>query len=109
VEVALQLFSRGETSVGQVTRLLGFSRRHFIDVFAAEVGMRPKLFLRIQRFQRAFAQIGRMGQAQLALACGYFDQSHLIRDFSEFADITPGEYAQLRTCRVKRDHIALGA
>ena len=64
--VALELFSRGESSVGQVTRLLAFSRRHFIEVLAAKVGMRPKLFLRIQRFQRAFAQIGRMGQAQRA-------------------------------------------
>ena len=45
--VALELFSRGESSVGQVTRLLAFSRRHFIEVLAAKVGMRPKLFLRI--------------------------------------------------------------
>jgi hypothetical protein len=72
-----------------------------------EVGMTPKLFLRIQRFQRALAKIGCLDRAQVALACGYFDQSHLIRDFSEFAGITPAEYARFRNDRVKRDHIAL--
>jgi AraC-like DNA-binding protein len=109
VEVALGLFSRGEISVGEAARRAGFSHRYFIDLFAAEVGMTPKLFLRIQRFQRAFAQIGRLGQAQRALACGYFDQSDLIRDFSEFAGITPAEYARLHNDHVKRDHIALDA
>jgi AraC-like DNA-binding protein len=59
----------------------------------AEVGMTPKLFVRVQRFQRALTRIGRLGQGQLALACGYFDQSHLIRDFADFAGITPAEYA----------------
>ena len=107
VEVALELFSRGEISVGEAARRVGLSHRHFIDVFAAEVGMAPKRFLRIQRFQRAFAQIGRLGQARLALTCGYFDQSHLIRDFSDLAGITPAEYARLRNDRVKGGHIAL--
>jgi AraC-like DNA-binding protein len=107
--VALELFSGGEVSVGEATRRVAFSHRHFIDVFAADVGMMPKLFLRIRRFQRAFRQIGRLSQVQLALACGYFDQSHLIRDFSDLAGITPAEYARLRSDRVKRDHIALDA
>lgn len=106
-DAALELFSRSETSVSEAARRVGLSHRHFINVFAAEVGMTPKLFLRIQRFQRALAKIGCLDQAQVALACGYFDQSHLIRDFSEFAGITPAEYARFRNDRVKRDHIAL--
>jgi AraC-like DNA-binding protein len=107
VQAALELFSRGETSVSEAARRVALSHRHFSDVFSAEVGMTPKLFLRIQRFQQAFAKVGCLGQAQLALACGYFDQSHLIRDFSNFAGITPAEFARLRNDRVKRDHIAL--
>ena len=72
--------------------------------------MTPKLFLRIQRFQRAFARAGEAhtpAWAQLRTRCGYFDQSHLIRDFVELAGVTPAEYARRRSAPVKRDHIAL--
>jgi AraC-like DNA-binding protein len=65
------------------------------QVFAAQVGLSPKLFSRILRFQRARAmadQIKRLDWAQLASTCGYFDQSHLINDFQEFSGLSATEY-----------------
>src|SRR5262249_12146793 len=62
---------------------VGFSQRRFIQLFTAEVGMTPKLYGRVRRFQRARELVRTTTQpdwAAVAVACGYFDQSHLIRD-----------------------------
>ncbi|HEY0818112.1 MAG TPA: DUF6597 domain-containing transcriptional factor [Rhizobacter sp.] len=104
------LLSRPGASVAALAQGVGRSHRHFIDRFSAEVGMTPKLFQRIQRFQRAFtlaANPQAPGWAPLALDCGYADQSHLIRDFAEFAGMTPSDYERSRSAAVKSDHIAL--
>jgi transcriptional regulator GlxA family with amidase domain len=64
-------------------------------VFTAQVGLTPKQFCRVLRFQhvRQFVhQASTLNWAQLALACGYCDQSHLIRDFQEFSGLRPTEY-----------------
>jgi AraC-like DNA-binding protein len=110
VGVALDLLSRRNASVTEVAERVGLSHRRFIEVFSAEVGMTPKLFVRVRRFQQALALAKRRAEptwAQLALSCGYFDQSHLIRDFLEFAAITPAQYARHRSERVKDGHVAL--
>jgi AraC-like DNA-binding protein len=106
----LALLSQRGAAVARVAELVGRSHRSFIEAFAAEVGVTPKLFLRLQRFQRAFALAGEPrapGWAQIALECGYFDQSHLIRDFAAFAGVTPADYARRRAAPVKHGHIAL--
>jgi len=104
------LLSRPGSPVAEVAERIGRSHRSFIEVFSAEVGMTPKLFLRIRRFQRAFALAGKPCKpawAQLALDCGYCDQSHLIRDFVELAGVTPAGYVRRNSTSVKPDHIAL--
>jgi AraC-like DNA-binding protein len=104
------LLSQPRGSVRQAAMDAGRSHRSFIRAFSAEVGMSPKLFLRIRRFHRALALAGARGGltwAELAIACGYCDQSHFIRDFAEFAGVTPTAYAHLAAVPVKRDHIAL--
>src|SRR4029077_5290403 len=80
---------------GKLAREVGLSNRQFIDVFNLEVGVKPKLFARIQRFQRVLQQVHRIplvDWAELALKQGYFDQSHLIRDFVAFSGISPADY-----------------
>jgi AraC-like DNA-binding protein len=94
VEDALAGFARGR-SVGDVARESGFSHRHFLQVFRREVGLAPKDYTRVRRFERvlAAAKTGRHSTwAALALAAGYCDQSHLNREFGELAGLTPGEY-----------------
>ncbi len=104
------LLSQPADSVADVAARFGRSHRSFIDAFSAEVGMTPKLFRRILRLQRTFALAGeasRPAWAQIALRCGYFDQSHLIRDFVALAGVTPAQYARRPREPVKSDHIAL--
>ena len=59
--------------------------------------MAPKLLARILRFQRAVGLMEQpLGWAEIALACGYYDQAHLIRDFKQFAGSSPSEFARRR-------------
>jgi AraC-like DNA-binding protein len=89
---ALEQLARPGCTVREVAASVELSRRRFIQVFTGEVGMTPKRLSRVLRFQRA-SELARRAVApdwgQLALACGYFDQSHLINDVSEFAGTTP--------------------
>ena len=71
----------------------GVSRRHLERRFQEVVGLSPKRFARITRFQHAlriFEQgaSGHRGVATAA-ACGYADQAHFIREFSELAGCSP--------------------
>ena len=65
------------------------SKRQYRRRFEAAVGLSPKLFHRIQRFQRSLQQMGKLPLAEVAVACGYYDQAHLIRDCKQFAGVTP--------------------
>jgi AraC-like DNA-binding protein len=65
----------------------GVGDRQFERLFKARVGLTPRLFSRLLRFRRAIAAQG--SWADIAADCGYADQSHLIRDFREFAGTTP--------------------
>lgn len=112
VRLALNGFARSDSAltVGDMARGAGFSHRRFIQVFAQEVGMSPKLFCRVRRFQQALALIrGKRAPnwARFAPDCGYFDQSHFIRDFQLFSDLTPTEYVRQRSERVLQNHVPL--
>jgi transcriptional regulator GlxA family with amidase domain len=94
---ALDYFRRNpsRTVVGKLARDVGLSKRRFIDVFNSQVGIKPKLFSRIRRFQRVLEQVRHLplvDWAQLALEHGFFDQSHLIRDFVTFSGLSPADY-----------------
>jgi AraC-like DNA-binding protein len=69
---------------------IGISPRHLERRFKARAGIGPKLFSRIQRFQRVFREIETGGNwVEAALACGYYDQAHLVRDMRQFAGEAP--------------------
>lgn len=113
VEFALKVFGKAEAgvTVGDVARRVGLSRRRLIQVFTAQVGMTPKLFCRVQRFQRSRALAGLTNApdwTQLAVECGYFDQSHLIRDFRAFSGLNPTDYLR-RQRSLRVNHIPLTA
>lgn len=98
---ALESFTRASDhlTVGKVTADVGLSRRRLIEVFSEQIGMTPKVFCRVTRFQRAINRIQRTRSApwtEIATDCGYYDQAHFINDFREFCGLTPGDYAALR-------------
>lgn len=110
VPVALGAFARtgSDVRVRDVAGLVGLSQRRFIQVFAAEVGLTPKLYSRVRRFQRAralAAQAAAPDWARVAVDCGYFDQSHLIRDFLEFSGLSPADYFHRHSERVLPNHV----
>lgn len=114
VPIAMHLLGPAGTgaSVRDVAREVGMCQRRFSQVFGAQVGLPPKLFSRILRFERARAltdQIKRLNWAQLASTCGYFDQSHMINDFQEFSGFSPTEYLRRHQPdgRVKSHHVPI--
>lgn len=91
--------SGGAVRVEELAATLGVSRQYLAAQFRDHVGLSPKLFARICRFRSARAAAlaatpGAHGRdwAGLALDSGYFDQSHLIRDFHDFTGTSPDAY-----------------
>lgn len=112
--LALLIRTHGRAKVRDISKAADVSRRRFIDLFAAEVGVTPKLFGRLQRFQFAVAAVRcstKVDWAQLAVACGYFDQSHLVHEFQEFSGVSPSDFWRRQTrlacegVHVKRHHL----
>jgi AraC-like DNA-binding protein len=86
-------------TISAVTERIGLSQRRFIQVFHEEVGLTPKLFCRVRRFQEVLRLMGtgqRVELAEIALACGYFDQTHFIHDFQAFSGLNPRSYLMHR-------------
>jgi AraC-like DNA-binding protein len=83
----------GRQTIGGLASALGCSRKHLAARFRDHVGLPPKLVARTFRFRRA-AELLAAGTPldELAHACGYYDQSHLDRDFRELAGTTPSAY-----------------
>lgn len=79
---------------------IGYSQKHFIELFREQVGVSPKQYLRIMRFQKAISAIetnSSLQWSQAALESGYYDQSHFIHDFKHFSGFTPKEYMKRKT------------
>lgn len=82
-------------SVDAAVRHSGLSHRRFIAQFRHAVGLAPKRYLRVLRFQHALQLLrhGKAGSlAALAAEAGYSDQAHFNREFLEFAGATPMSY-----------------
>jgi AraC-like DNA-binding protein len=88
--------ARGRVTMDDVAGAAGMTRRHLERRFRELVGLSPKRLARIARFQHAIATLeeaeGRGRGARTALACGYADQAHFIRDFTMLAGCAPGEH-----------------
>jgi AraC-like DNA-binding protein len=89
-------------SVTDVNVRTGASPRLLIARFREQVGLTPKAFWRVRRFQAALRQLERplgLRGAALAAELGYFDQAHFIREFHQFAGLSPGEYLEQEVAR----------
>ena len=84
----------GRITVDQLSESAGMSGRQLERRFLREIGIGPKVFCRILRFQQVFRAVENesMGWAGIAAECGYYDQAHLIRDFQQFARQTPAVF-----------------
>jgi AraC-like DNA-binding protein len=87
--------AHGRRRIDALAGDLNVSARRLERNFLAQVGMSPKLFSRLVRFDRAVRDLGGRGAtswAQFALAHGYTDQAHFINEFREFAGVSPAEF-----------------
>jgi AraC-like DNA-binding protein len=110
VDLALRRLERAPQlrTLAQVSGSIGLSPRRFIELFTAQVGLTPKLYCRIQRFQRALEAAARpapVNWTAVALDCGYYDQAHFIRDFRAFSGLSPTAF--LGTRRDYPNHVAM--
>ena len=112
--LAGRLFAPAGIRIRDVVDEIGYSQRHLLGLFRRWVGLTPKQYGRIRRFQQVLSTVSRQAGprcpeeaamlaspargepdwAELALSHGYYDQSHLSRDFREFSGMSPGAYIE---------------
>lgn len=109
VSYALNAFElRPSQRVSDVLAEIGLSPRRFSQVFKEQVGVTPKLFHRVRRFQRMvafFPESTGVDWAGTAIDAGYYDQAHLIHEFRAFSSITPAAF--LATRIAQQSHLPL--
>ena len=95
IETTISLINAGNDDVVSLANAACLSRKQFERVFSEQVGVNPKTFSRTVRFQRALRVLElkpHISLTALAHECGYFDQSHMIKEFKTFSGYTPTEY-----------------
>jgi AraC-like DNA-binding protein len=97
--------SEGSYSVQELVKLIGFSERQLERKFKKQVGITPKHLSRIVRFQK-FITLSKTSHSltltDVSQSCGYYDQSHFIKDFTKFSGVSPLSY--LNSAHPMSDH-----
>lgn len=82
-----------ETSIQTICDQTGMYYKKLERLFEASVGYRPKQYYRIVRFNKAIRRMnGEASLTAIGYDCGYYDQSHFIRDFRRFAGVAPRQF-----------------
>jgi len=103
--IAMLQSSAGGARIEQLSRESGYSPRHFNRLFKERVGISPKSYARIVRLNAVLAAKGihpAFSWAELAHEYGYFDQSHLDKDFLDLADDTPSGLCSSLICPLEK-------
>jgi AraC-like DNA-binding protein len=85
----------GNIHVRQLASEACLSRKQFERIFTGHIGISPKQYLKIIRFQSVIFQKQRnnhLNMTELSFQSGYFDQAHFINDFKSFSGLTPKQY-----------------
>lgn len=87
-------------SIARMNEKIGYSQKHFTEMFRKNIGVTPKSYLKIMRFQKAVREIDASEAIEwdmIAHECGFYDQAHFINDFKHFSGFTPEQYSKIRT------------
>lgn len=81
----------GMVQVNELADLAGLSERQLQRRFKEEIGLSPKAFCQVVRFNHLRSEMKRKGELNLdlALSCGYFDESHMLKDLSYYLGKNP--------------------
>ncbi len=96
-------------TIADVSREIGWSRRWLSHAFAEQVGITPKRYCRLVRFQHVVREIASqrtVDWASIALAGGFYDQAHLIHEFRAFSGLSPEAF--LKSVRPFPNHVRIG-
>jgi len=88
-----------EANISSIASKHNITARYLQQLIYRHTGLTPVSFNKINRFQLGLKLIARNEQplTNIAYQCGYFDQSHFIRDFKSFTGVTPSSYLQHTT------------
>ncbi|MGW4325638.1 helix-turn-helix domain-containing protein [Nocardia sp. NPDC004573] len=104
--------SGGGIAIGPLAEQIGWTRQHLARRFNREFGLGPKLAARITRFERARRMLAHTPSyvtiAQVAAACGYYDQAHLDRDFADLAGTSPTSWLAEEVPSVQAPDLSAG-
>ena len=90
--------THGQIRIGELTRETGWSRKRLAARFREQIGIPPKALGRVMRFQRALELLSPESTApaiEVAYACGYADQAHMINEFQALGGATPRELMRM--------------
>ena len=94
--ISQNILSTGNLSIGELSAQTGYSERYINKIFKAYYGMTPKMFSKMMRFQYLLDNLNlnmeHVDFAELAQITGYYDQSHMMKDFKSFTKTTPRKY-----------------
>ena len=86
-----------QINLARMNQNIGYSQKHFISMFKRQVGITPKAYLKVIRFQKAIKEIEERKEVNwtdISQDCGFYDQAHFINDFKFFSGFTPEEYVR---------------
>jgi len=95
IAIGLIFEKNGMTTVTELCNAAGVGERQLENLFKKYVGLRPKFFSRIIRFNYIFELVQKNKErwSSLAYEAAYYDQSHFIRNFKSFTGENPSDYA----------------
>lgn len=88
----------GTISIKEIYSTLNVSKSKLEQHFNKEIGLTPKEFCKIEKincFINTYKEAEGLSLTELTYQCGYYDQSHLIKDFKYFLDTSPKKYFNL--------------
>jgi AraC family transcriptional regulator len=90
---------KADPGLPELAALCGLSRSYFVRAFKNTTGMPPHRWLLVQRLQRAQHLLAETGMtvSEVALECGFADQSHLTRVFSRAIGTSPAAWRRSRS------------
>jgi AraC-like DNA-binding protein len=89
-------------NISNVAARYGITSRYLQKVFVQYTGLTPKLYTQINRFQNSLVLLGESNRSltDVAYECGYFDQSHFIREFKSFTGFVPSGFSAENTTAI---------
>lgn len=96
------LVRHGQISLKSLSQHFAYSGRHLNRIYQQHVGFTPKFHARIERLHATIGTLLRepqLSHAELALKCGYYDQSHMLKEFHTFTGHTLSAYQALLEAR----------